>query len=167
MNKHTLIIGYGNADRQDDGVGWHVIKILAEKLGYAISEDPGSFVEIKDETADLLFSLQLYPEMAEIIAQYDRVCFVDAHTANISEEISWEELHPEYDKSPLTHLVSPKTVLMIASTLFNHAPEAILISIRGYQFQFERDLSNKTAHLVAKAIDMIWDWLLFEKRPKM
>ncbi len=62
---NTLIIGYGNADRQDDGAGWHVLKNLAERIGQSIPDDPGETIEIESELVDILFTLQIYPELAE------------------------------------------------------------------------------------------------------
>ncbi len=156
---NTLIIGYGNADRQDDGAGWHVLKNLAERIGQSIPDDPGETIEIESDLVDILFTLQIYPELAENISNYEKVCFVDAHTSEIPEEISWTKLSPEYEKSPLTHHMSPKTVLSIATTIYNKTPEAILVSIRGYYFQFERTLSEQTAKLVKLAADRIWDWI--------
>jgi hydrogenase maturation protease len=156
---NTLIIGYGNADRQDDGAGWHVLKNLAERIGCTTPDDPGEPIEIENEIVDILFTLQIYPELAETISHYEKVCFVDAHTSEIPDEISWTKLSPEYEKSPLTHHMSPKTVLSIASTIYNKNPEAILVSIRGYHFQFERALSQKTSKLALLASDRIWDWI--------
>ncbi len=74
MQADTLIIGIGNADRQDDGVGWHILKNLAEKLGKTVPEDPGEIVEVETDQVDLMFILQIYPELAETISHYQRVC---------------------------------------------------------------------------------------------
>jgi len=159
MYAKTLIIGIGNSDRQDDGVGWHILKRLAERFGKAVPEDPGEIVEVQSEKADLMFILQIYPELAETLSHYERVCFVDAHTADIAEEISWVVLEPEYEKSPLTHHMSPRTVLSIGATMYEQMPEAILVSVRGYHFQFERALSPRTEALAKEAIDRLWDWI--------
>lgn len=159
MKANTLVIGYGNADRQDDGVGWHILKDLAERVGERVPDDPGAPIEVESEVFDLIFILQIYPELAEEISHYDRVCFVDAHTSDIPDAISWVELSPEYEKSPLTHHMSPRTVLSIAGTIYDHAPEAILVSVRGFHFEFERELSHKTAVLAKKATERIWDWI--------
>jgi hydrogenase maturation protease len=159
MTANTLIIGYGNADRQDDGAGWHILKKLAERLGQDVPDEPGEGIDVDSDIVDLRFILQIYPELAETISHYDRVCFIDAHTADIPEEISWVELDPEYEKSPLTHHMSPKTVLSIVATIYNKVPEAILVSVRGFSFQFERSLSPKTAALVKKAERRIWAWI--------
>ena len=159
MKAKTLIIGYGNVDRQDDGVGWHILKTLADHIGRTIPDDPGSSIEITSQVVDLTFIYQIYPELAEAISHYDRVCFVDAHTAEITTEISWTVLSPEYEKSPLTHHMSPKTVLSITDTIYNQVPETILVSVQGYKFGFERELSPQTAKLAQRAAHKIWDWI--------
>jgi hydrogenase maturation protease len=159
MSADTLIIGYGNPDRQDDGVGWHILKNLADKLGHHIPDDPGASIEVSDPKVDLLYILQIFPELAENISVYKRVCFVDAHTSDIPEEISWVDITPEYEKSPLTHHMSPRTVLSIANTIYDKKPEAILVSVRGYHFGFMRSLSPKTAKLAHDATQRIWAWI--------
>ena len=95
MKANTLIFGYGNADRQDDGAGWHILRNLAERLGLSVPEDPGASIEIEHKIVDLNFDLQIYPELAEKISHYKRICFVDSHTAYISEMISSIDLSPE------------------------------------------------------------------------
>jgi hydrogenase maturation protease len=159
MKANTLIIGYGNADRQDDGVGWHVLRNLAAKMGCEVPDDPGAPIEIEHAQVDLLFILQIFPELAETLSHYQRVCFVDAHTADITEEIAWKDLVPAYERSPLTHHMSPTTVLSITETIYDHSPKAILVSIRGYSFQFERELSPKTAALAEEATQRVWAWV--------
>jgi len=159
MKAKTLVIGYGNADRQDDGVGWHILKNLAERIGQSVPDDPGASIEVEHDLVDLSFILQIYPELAETISHYDRVCFVDAHTSDIPQAISWIQLSPEYEKSPLTHHMSPRTVLSISETIYETAPEAILVSVRGYSFQFERELSPQTSILCNEATELIWDWI--------
>jgi len=66
MRANTLIIGYGNVDRQDDGVGWHILKNIAARVGRAIPEEPGSTIEIETTIVDLLYFYQIFPELAHV-----------------------------------------------------------------------------------------------------
>lgn len=154
----TLILGYGNADRQDDGVAWHVLAQVAGSLGIPVPESPDDGLQAEGGDIDLLFALQLYPEMAETIAGYDRVCFVDAHTGSVPNDVNIEDVVPQYQKSPLTHHMTPNTVLELARTLYQSSPLARLVSVRGYQFGFKRELSIETQRLAEQAAVVIQRW---------
>ena len=155
---NTLFIGYGNPDRQDDGVAWHILAGIANQLGLETSpswEDPLP----SSPEAEFAFYLQLTPELAQDLIAYDRVCFVDAHTGNIPENVQMVEVSPEYQTSPFTHHLTPEMLLSMCESLFNHKPEAILVSVRGYEFGFETELSPFTASLVTEALGRSVGWL--------
>ncbi len=94
-----------------------------------------------------------------LISSYDRVLFVDAHTGRVPEEIHLSEVNSEYQTSPFTHHMTPATCVALSSTLFGKGPSASLVSIRGYEFGFSRNLSPATAALIPTAVDQILDWL--------
>jgi hydrogenase maturation protease len=154
-----LILGYGNADRQDDGVAWHILAALRRMLGKPEPASDGEAFEPNGENPDFLFALQLAPEMAETLAGYQRVCFVDAHTGNVPEMIHTESVQGKYQRSPFTHHLTAGTLLALCEQLYSHAPEAILVSVRGYQFGFENSLSAETNALVDPAAQSILAWL--------
>ena len=155
----VLIIGYGNVDRQDDGVAWHVLSGIAQRFGGQTPASLDDEFESADPNVDLLFMLQLMPELAETIARYERVCFVDAHTGAVPHDVNVEELSSEFQSSPFTHHMTASTLLSFAETLYHHAPQAILVSVRGYEFGFARSLSPRTAELAEEAADLIEKWL--------
>lgn len=155
---NTLFIGYGNPDRQDDGVAWHVLAGLASRLGLEPSsswEDPLPCAP----GVTFAFHLQLTPEMAEDLSTFDRVCFVDAHTGNIPDDVQLVELAPEYQTSPFTHHLTPEMLLSMCASLYKRAPEAILVSVRGYEFGFDAELSPSTGALVSEAVERARGWL--------
>jgi hydrogenase maturation protease len=157
-----LIIGYGNPDREDDGVAWHILDKIAERLNLP---EPARQIDDLDQnegSPDLLCVLQLDPEMAEAIADYDRVCFVDAHTGAYGEDIRFEEIEGEYQTSPFTHHMTPQTCLALAEALYGHAPRGVVISVRGHQFGFSHALSIETALLAGEAVESIVSWLTCE-----
>jgi hydrogenase maturation protease len=158
-SQRTLIIGYGNADRQDDGVAWHILAALRSRLGKPAPEEEGEAFEPEGENLDFLFTLQLTPEMAETLADYQQVCFVDAHTGNVPEEIHFKPVEAKYQRSPFTHHLTPDTLLALCEQLYAQTPEAILVSVRGYQFGFEHNLSPETQALVEPAAQEILAWL--------
>ena len=158
----TLFIGYGNPDRQDDGVAWHVLTGIAQELG---AETSSSWEDRLPSTpeADFAFHLQLTPELAEDITAYDRVCFVDAHTGKIPENVQVVDVTPEYQTSPFTHHLTPEMLLSMGQELYQKTPEAILVSVRGYEFGFETELSPFTSSLVTEAVERTVGWLKAEE----
>ena len=157
--KDILIIGYGNADRQDDGVAWHVLSGIARHLGFNPPSEPGEPFEANTANIELVFSLQLFPELAEDLHNYRQVIFVDAHTGAIDQEIAFSQIFPEVQNSPFTHHLSPQMLLSITRTIYANTPEAFLLSIRAHNFQFSRELSSATAILCEQATDLLWQHL--------
>lgn len=151
----TLLLGYGNIDRQDDGVAWHILRGVARRFNTHLPDFPD---ETDGElTKDLiwLFSLQLTPESAELIGQYDQVIFIDAHTGAVQDNLHLAELDANFQTSPFTHHLTPQTCLALAQTLAGKAPRGILVSVRGYEFGFSRTLSEQTLFLCGQAVDQI------------
>ncbi len=161
----TLVVGYGNADRQDDGVAWHVLVGIARKLGRPTPDAPEDGFFPEGEETDLWYVLQLAPEMSEDFARYERICFVDAHTGNIAEEILLQPVEASPATSAFTHHLTPATCLALTQTIYGKTPEAMLLSVRGYAFGFARSLSPQTLALAEKAVEMLWSWMEGEAGP--
>jgi len=155
----TLIVGYGNADRQDDGVAWHVLRDLAERYAIPHSEEIGEGFEWTGAGPHFLFVLQLTPELAETLSGYERACFVDAHTGAVPHDLQCISIDSEYQTSPFTHHMTPQTLLSLAQALYGESPSAVLVSIRGYAFGFSNELSPGTARLAGEAAQWIEAWL--------
>lgn len=155
---NLLILGYGNPDREDDGVAWHILRALTARLGLA---SPESYEDEFPEHAqiDFAFALQLTPEMAEDISVYEHVCFVDAHTGSIPEPVRLIDVESEFQASPFTHHLTPQSLLSMCETIYRRKPEAVLLSVLGHRFLFSRQLSKGTARLVPQAVELIWEWL--------
>lgn len=151
----TLIVGYGNADREDDGAAWHILCGVAEKLGRAVPNVPEDGFYPEDEPIDLWFVLQLVPEMAEDFARYSKIIFVDCHTGNIPHEILLQPVEESPASSSFTHHLTPAACLAFTHSIYHGAPEAMLLSVRGYHFGFSRQLSEKTTQLVKEAVNTI------------
>jgi Ni,Fe-hydrogenase maturation factor len=103
--------------------------------------------------------LQLTPDLADGLDQFDKICFLDAHTGNVPEEINIEHLLPRYQTSPFTHHMTAATLLSLSEVINHCAPESILVSVRGYEFLFSRSLSSSTAELIPFAADKIVEWI--------
>jgi hydrogenase maturation protease len=153
--KRTLIIGFGNVYRRDDGVGYATLNAVRERLGRPpLGIDDDGFDDLGHEVDTLLLH-QLVPELAEAVAAYDMVVFVDAHVGHVPDLIYEEELDVCYRPATVTHTLHPCSVLALCKELHDHAPQGILLSIRGYDYEFGEGLSDETASLVPRAADRV------------
>jgi hydrogenase maturation protease len=151
----TLIIGFGNVYRRDDGVGYATLNAVRERLGRpTLGIDDDGFDDLGHEVDTVLLH-QLVPELAENVAPYDRVIFVDAHVGHVADLIYEEELAVCFRPATVTHTLHPCSVLALCEKLHGHAPHGTLLSIRGYDYEFGEGLSDETAALVPQAADRI------------
>jgi hydrogenase maturation protease len=157
--KKTLIIGYGNPDRQDDGAAWHALVRLAARLERPLPDGPEEGFFPEELNPDLWFALQLVPEMADTFAQYERILFIDAHTGHVPQEILMQPVYEAAAPSSLTHVLSPAACMALTWSIYARRPQALLLTMRGYSFKFTRELTPETSKLVDQAVEMAWDWL--------
>jgi len=135
----TLILGWGNPGRVDDGLGPAFIEAVA-KLG-----PPGVVLD-----ADY----QLTLEDAAEVARYDRVVFVDADRRGPAP-FRMRRLRPSaHGFGFSTHGVEPGAVLALCRDLFHATPEAWLLGIRGYEFdRFGEGLSGRARANLDRAVE--------------
>lgn len=150
-----LLFGYGNIDRQDDGVAWHILRGVADHYHVILPMFPDeTTIEIMQQLT-FSYALQLTPESAEWVSQFNKVIFIDAHTGTVEEPLHEEELDANFQTSPFTHHLTPQTCLALAESLYGKTPKATLISVRGYEFGFSQELSTQTSELALQAIQKI------------
>jgi len=78
----------------------------------------------------------------------------------LENDLNFQVLERKFQKSPLTHHMTPQTVLSILDSTFDVQPEAILVSVRGFQFGFSNKLSINSQKLADQAIIEISNWIL-------
>ena len=151
----TLVMGFGNLDRGDDGVAFHVINALRRRLGQKpLSEDETGLQELGSEP-DSVFLRQLLPEWLESAAAYDRLIFVDAHVYEDAPDLFCVPVVPEFVSSPFTHHVTPAAFMAFLRTLYDREPAGQILSIRGRDFDFFRGLSPEVSRQVPAAVERI------------
>ena len=153
--KKTIFIGYGNPDRGDDGVAWHLLNQIIAFTGCCENDLFSSDIIPASENIHVWFNFQLLPEMAETIAEYEQAVFIDAHTGEIKEDINFSNIEPEFQNSPFTHHFTAPSCLAVAEQITGQYPKSWLLSVRGYQFGFSRDLSVQTLALAEKAFELL------------
>jgi hydrogenase maturation protease len=152
----SLVIGYGNPSRRDDGVGLAVVNGLRERLGRPPLVEGEDGYDGLGGAVDTLFLQQLMPELAETLAEYDRVWFVDAHVGVLPDPVRRVSLHPNYDPASVSHHLKPEALLALARQLYGRAPEGELFSVRGFDFDFGEGLSDETAAGARKVVVELW-----------
>ncbi|MCC7519234.1 MAG: hydrogenase maturation protease [Verrucomicrobiae bacterium] len=140
MPPRALVLGYGNPDRNDDGAGWAAIE--------ALHAGPPPDTEL--DTAH-----QLEVEMAERIASFDRVVFVDAAVPEFPEPLAIFEIAPGWRSHATAHHLTPGDLLALAETLYGKKPRVTLVTIRGRDFHFGSTLSPETRAAVEEAVQRI------------
>jgi hydrogenase maturation protease len=141
----TLVLGWGNPGRRDDGLGPAIVDSLG-KLGL-----PG--VEIDS-------GYQLQVEDAAQISKYQRVIFVDADR-KAKQDFKFETIHPANGgMSFTTHHVAPDRLLALSRDLFHKEPEAWLLGVRGYEFdEFGEGLTDRAQANLKRAVEFLESFL--------
>jgi hydrogenase maturation protease len=151
----SLIIGFGNLDRADDGVAYHAINALRRLLGQKELSEEDTGLEDLGRSVDSIFLSQLASELMDTLAEYEQVIFVDAHVYEDMDALHCAPVLPEYTPTTFSHHLTPGMLLALLKALHHHEPIGHLVSIRGYDFDFHRDLSSDTEALVGPAVDRI------------
>jgi hydrogenase maturation protease len=154
--KRTLVAGFGNLFRRDDGLGSAVVNAVRERLGRPILEPLDDGFDDLGHEVDTIVLHQLVPELAETIKDYSLLIFVDAHVGTIPETLHEERLRAGFKAPLVSHQFRPSTVLALSDQMYGHVPETVLLSLRGYDFDFGKGLSVQAADLVAPAADRIF-----------
>jgi hydrogenase maturation protease len=146
--KTTLVIGYGNTLRSDDGVGQQVAEIVA---GWGL-----------DGVRSLPVH-QLTPELADDMAQVETVIFIDAYPPPTpplargvgGNQIIIKTLENEVTNYNFGHTSSPEFLLYLTEKLYNKKPQCYWVLIPGVNFEFGEELSEMTEAKKAIALEKI------------
>ena len=137
----TLVLGWGNPGRLDDGLGPALVQSLAALRLPRVVVDS---------------DYQLTMEDAAEVARYRRVLFVDADRTGPAP-FSLRRLRPALEGSSFsTHSISAGAVLALSRDLFGAEPEAWLLGIRGYEFdEFGEGLSGGAHANLAQTVTFV------------
>ena len=146
----TLLIGYGNPGRGDDGLGPAFAQMMADAGLPLLS------VEI---------DYQLTVDHAQLVAQQDLVVFVDA-AMGLGKPFRFEVLDAGAPATLGSHSVTPAAVLTLARDLFGHAPAAFLLGIAGSEFSEVKEGLSETARANLRlAADFFTGWYRAHQLP--
>jgi hydrogenase maturation protease len=142
----VLVLGYGNPGRRDDGLGPAIVEELA---GLSL---PGVSAES---------DYQLSIEAAAELAMADRAVFVDAALEG-PEPFRARLLEPSPTISFSTHAFGPESLLAVCEQAYQRAPQAVLVGVRGYEFDIAEGLTSGAQANSRAALEfirkLIQDW---------
>jgi hydrogenase maturation protease len=142
----TLIVGYGNPLRSDDGFGWHAGHLLGQELA--------------GQDAEVITCHQLTPELAEPLSQCRRAVFIDADAQGKPGKIHHHAVRPQPAAcSAFTHTCTPSGLLSSAQELYGHRPQALIITVSAQSFAFGDSLSPVVAAALPKVVGHVCQWV--------
>lgn len=153
--RRTLVVGFGNAYRRDDGVGRAVVDALRRELGLPALDPMDDGFDALGRDVDTVVAHQLVPEFAELLGPYDLAIFVDARVGEGTEPLSEATIAPIPHSTSVSHHLHPGSLLDLTRRIHGQAPEGLLLSLLGHDFDFGEALSPETAKLVPQAVARI------------
>ena len=142
LPESTLVIGYGNVLRSDDGAGVIAATRLAEQ-----SSPPR-----------VIAAQQLTPDLAENIASAAQVVFVDAYAADQRDaglrvaRIANGAIQPA---PVLDHHADPAVLLRLADNVYGKRPTAWVVGIPAFNFDIGESVSPATLHRIDEAVALL------------
>ncbi len=148
------IIGYGNPQRRDDGIGPYIVKRLQP---------------IFEHRSDVHLRVlhQLEPDVIDTLKNANTILLVDATVETLADGHQWVNIQPEFKTMPcLTHQVTPSLILGLLQALYHRNPAAWMVSIQGADFGFGSGLSSEAKKRAEQVIGEISEFVLTEVSEK-
>ena len=140
-----LIIGIGNPLRGDDGLGWHLIQVLAQ-----------TYASIPDIAVQHVQQLTL--DLVEPVGQAKLVVFVDARLGDELGKITVDPIQANSRlDSPISHFFDPDTLLSAVQGLYGKHPEAVVVSVTSNLFDITEELSPTVEKKIPDVVEIIAD----------
>lgn len=145
----TLLIGYGNTTRCDDGTGIHIAQEI-EKAGL-----PG---------VEVMTCQQLHVDLISEFAFYERIILADASVDG--DEMAFRKIRPSsQNHMASSHHLGPELLLRLAQITQLGEPELYLCTVRGKCFDYGEALSLEAQTRAQAAVQEIKFLILGEKVP--
>ena len=144
-----LVVGYGNPLRQDDGIGQHVAKTIAD---WNLPQVEAIAVH------------QLTPELAEYLIRAEMAIFVDACPVATSPDVSIQPL--ELAESGMTsgHSCDPQSLLAMTQALYGYHPRSWWVMVPGVHFELGECFSPIADQGIKTALQQIKQFIQTARR---
>lgn len=133
LNRPELcyIVGYGNPQRRDDGLGQYVVAGLERKF-------------MNREGLRFLVRHQLDPDLVEELREAESVVLVDATMDSLEEGWRWTRVASQLERLPvLSHTLEPGFLVGLLGLLYGREPTTWLLAIQGDDFKLGEGLSPR------------------------
>lgn len=138
LDQKVLLIGLGNRDRGDNGIGWAFVEML-QSVGY--------------DFLDFEYREQLFVEDARLIGNYDVVIFVDASYQKFGGGFEMSRCFAAGHGFYFSNAQAPPAMLYLAKKLYEKSPKAYLLTISGEEFEAQPSLSNEALKNLHAAVE--------------
>ncbi len=145
----TLVIGFGNPLRGDDGAGPAVARAA----------------QLTRPDVAVLTPHQLLPELAPDIAAARVVVFIDAAPDVPAGEVRCQPVDPSAAPR-LDHILSPAALVGLGLAVFGHAPQAWLVEVGAASFDLGGALTPLVASAVPRAAELVRTLIPPRSRPR-
>ena len=156
---NSLLIGYGNPLRGDDGIGWRVVEEIANRqssIANSQRDNPQSTPHSALRTPQLIAVHQLLPELAEPISETDLVIFVDASVEGEPGAIQVRTIEPAPPRiGAFTHHFDPAGVLGYAREVYGRFPRAYLVTVPAVSLGYGEGLSETVEAVLPEVLNQI------------
>jgi hydrogenase maturation protease len=147
-----LVIGYGNALRTDDGVGW----IAAERL----AGDP------RMEGVTVVGRHQLTPELALDVSRAALVVLVDASHGHPAGTFMIDRVErAEASGTTWTHRFDPSSLVALARELYGQAPEVFAVSVGVESLELGDRLSPLLEAALPRVVEAVVELVISPTEP--
>ncbi len=137
------LVGFGNPQRRDDGLGPYIVRRLksilksCDKIGFLIVRHPE-------------------PSIVAELQGAGRILFVDATAKALTKGWQMNRIEPELDMLPYTtHHFTPAVILGIMRMLYGQSPPTWVLTVEGSDFGFGRSLTSTAKERAQAAVAAI------------
>lgn len=139
----VCVIGFGNPQRGDDGIGPYILSRLDAALAGT-------------HAVRTISCRQLVPELEEEIENVDLLLLVDASAVQVNGGWEWGEVEPDLGQWHFfTHQLTPSFFLGLADAVYKRHPMTWLVSVQGEDFELGEGLSPAALARAVRAADEI------------
>jgi hydrogenase maturation protease len=144
---HLSIVGFGNPQRRDDGIGFYIVRQLKcvlksyDKIGFLCVRHPE-------------------PSIVDALRGAGQILFVDATIKVLTHGWQLNRIQPEAQTLPFTtHHFTPMAILGMIKMIYGHCPPAWVLTVEGCDFGFGQRLTSKAKKRAGSAISAIVGWV--------